>query len=57
VSGIPAAGWELQMQTVVEGYRGLSLLMKLNFDRIFSVGTIAVGLMAGAFLGSMLIQL
>ncbi len=45
------------MQTVMEGYQGLSLLMKLNFDRIFSVGTIAVGLMGGAFLGSMLIQL
>ncbi len=45
------------MQTVMEGYQGLSLLMKLNFDRLFSIGTIAAGLMAGAFLGSMLIQL
>lgn len=45
------------MQTVMDGYRGLSLLVKLNFDRIFSIGTILVGLMAGAFLGSALVQL
>jgi hypothetical protein len=44
------------MQSVMEGYRGLSLLVTLNFDRIFSVGTIVVGLLAGAFLGSVLIH-
>jgi hypothetical protein len=44
------------MQSVMEGYRGLSLLMTLNFDRIFSVGTMVVGLLAGAFLGSVLIN-
>jgi hypothetical protein len=44
------------MQTVMEGYRGLSLLVDLNWDRIFSLGTILVGLLAGAFLGSSFIQ-
>ncbi|MFN3824666.1 MAG: hypothetical protein ACK4GW_13015 [Pseudorhodobacter sp.] len=42
------------MQTVMQGYRGLSLLVDLNWDRIFSFGTIVVGLLAGAFLGSAL---
>lgn len=42
------------MQTVMRGYRGLSLLVDLNWDRIFSLGTILVGLLAGAFLGSAL---
>jgi hypothetical protein len=46
------------MQTVVaDGLRSVSLVVKLNFDRIFSVGTIIVGLLAGAFLGSVLIHL
>jgi len=40
------------MQTVVNGYRGLSVLVDLNWDRLFSLGTIVVGLLAGAFLGS-----
>jgi hypothetical protein len=44
------------MQSVMEGYRGLSLLMTLNYDRIFSVGTMVAGLLAGAFLGSVLIN-
>jgi len=42
------------MQTVMQGYRGLSFLVLLNWDRIFSLGTIIVGLLAGAFLGSAL---
>ena len=40
------------MQLVRNGYRGLSLLVWLNWDRIFTLGTIVVGLLAGAFLGS-----
>ncbi len=40
------------MQTVMAGYKGLSLLVWLNSDRLFTVGTIVVGLLAGAFLGS-----
>ncbi len=39
------------MQHVMNGYRGLSLLVSLNADRIFSIGTVIVGLLAGAFLG------
>ena len=44
------------MQTVIEGYRGLSLLVGLNWDRIFTVGTVIVGLLAGAFLGTAIMQ-
>ena len=40
------------MQTVVNGYRGLSLIVGLNWDRLFFLGTIVVGLLAGAFLGT-----
>jgi hypothetical protein len=42
------------MQAIQSGYRGLSLLVKLNWDMLFSLGTIVVGLLAGAFLGSAL---
>jgi hypothetical protein len=42
------------MQTVIQGYRGLSLLLWLNWDLLFVLGTIALGLLAGAFLGSTL---
>lgn len=44
------------MQTVIKGYRGLSFLVGLNWDWLFSFGTIVVGLLAGAFLGTTLIQ-
>ncbi|MGL5011892.1 MAG: hypothetical protein ACRC6I_18630 [Paracoccaceae bacterium] len=43
------------MQAVMDGYRGLSLVMGLNLDRIFFFGTLIVGLLAGAFLGNVLI--
>ncbi len=43
------------MQLVMNGYKGLSLLVWLNWDRVFTVGTVVVGLLAGAFLGSTLI--
>lgn len=43
------------MQTVMNGYRGLSLLVGLNWDWLFSLGTIVVGLLAGAFLGTALV--
>ena len=45
------------MQTIHAGYRGLWLLFDLNWDRVFTVGTIIVGLLAGAFLGSVLAAL
>lgn len=44
------------MQTMIQGYRGFSLLVGLNWDRLFSVGTIIVGLLAGAFLGNVIIN-
>ena len=42
------------MQLVMEGYRGLSFLVWLNADRIFTFGTVIAGLLAGAFLGTCL---
>lgn len=44
------------MQTVVNGYQGFSVLLGLNWDRLFSAGTIVVGLLAGAFLGSVILH-
>jgi hypothetical protein len=44
------------MQLVLKGYRGLSFLVWLNADRIFTLGTILVGLLAGAFLGTAIVQ-
>jgi hypothetical protein len=46
--------WGVAMQTFVQGYKGLSLIVGLNWDRLFFLGTIVVGLLAGAFLGSAL---
>ncbi|MEM9576775.1 MAG: hypothetical protein AAF999_07150 [Pseudomonadota bacterium] len=42
------------MQTVHKGYRGLSLLMDLNWDRALYIGTITLALGAGAVLAGML---
>jgi hypothetical protein len=39
------------MQVVMDGYKSLSLLVWLNWDLVFSLGTVVVGLLAGAFLG------
>lgn len=41
------------MQQIQKSYRGLSLLMDLNWDRVLYVATITVALGAGAFLGSL----
>lgn len=41
------------MQQIVTGYRGLSLLVNVNQDRILYLATIAVALAAGAFIGSL----
>lgn len=43
------------MEMVMDGYRGLSLLMELNWDRVFILGTILAGLLAGAFLGQAMV--
>ncbi|OUS21913.1 hypothetical protein A9Q95_02330 [Rhodobacterales bacterium 59_46_T64] len=42
----------VEMQTITQGYRGLSLLFSINWDRILYIATIVVALMAGAFVGS-----
>jgi len=41
------------MQTLQQSYRGFSLLMQLNWDRILYLLTIAIALMVGAYLGSL----
>ena len=40
------------MQLIFSGYRGMSLLFDLNWDRIMYVFAIAAGLLAGGFAGS-----
>lgn len=40
------------MQDIAGGYRGLSVIMVVNSDRIFTVGTMIAGLLAGAFIGT-----
>ncbi len=42
------------MQAVQKGYRGLSLLMDLNWDRALYVATITLALGAGAVVAGML---
>jgi len=41
------------MQTLQHSYRGLSLVMELNWDRILYVATISIALMAGAYIGTL----
>jgi len=43
------------MENIQSGYRGLSLLFNLNWDRFMYLTTILIALMAGAFLGSYLL--
>ncbi|WP_199489542.1 hypothetical protein [Pseudotabrizicola alkalilacus] len=45
------------MQLVMQGYRGLSFLVWLNADRIFTLGTVVAGLLAGAYLGTAIVGL
>ena len=40
------------MSSITKGYRGLSVIMVVNADRIFTLATMAAGLLAGAFLGA-----
>ena len=40
------------MQHIMSGYRGLSLLFNLNWDRMMYLVTILVALLMGAFVGS-----
>ena len=41
------------MATLQAGYRGVSLLVDLNWDRLLYVATIAVALLLGAYVGSL----
>ena len=41
------------MQTINSGYRSLSLLVNLNWDRLLYVCTIIFALFFGAFIGSL----
>lgn len=43
------------MQLVQRTLPGISLLVNLNLDRLFSIGTVILGLLAGAFLGSAIV--
>lgn len=41
------------MQTLAQGYRGLGVIMRLNWDRIIYTGTLIFALYAGAYVGLM----
>ncbi len=41
------------MQTIANGYRGLSLLAQLNWDRLLYGAMICGALWAGAYLGTL----
>jgi len=41
--------WEALMQSVTKGYRGLQVLIGLNWDRLFSLAIIFAALFAGAY--------
>jgi len=41
------------MQQIALGYRGIGLLVDVNWDRMLYLATIAVALLAGAFVGSL----
>lgn len=43
------------MQAIAKGYRGFSLIMVVNSDRIVTLVTMAAGIAAGAALGTTLI--
>lgn len=45
------------MQMVMQGYRGLSILVWLNADRLFMLGVVVAALLAGTYLGTLLVQL
>ncbi|MEQ8896720.1 MAG: hypothetical protein RID23_06480 [Roseovarius sp.] len=40
------------MQQLVSGYRGITLLVNVNWDRMLYLATITIALLAGAFFGS-----
>jgi len=42
------------MEMIHDGYRGLSVMVNLNWDRLVYLATIFAALMAGGYLGSLL---
>lgn len=44
------------MTTLVDGYRGLSLLMAINSDRMIYLATVALALVAGGYLGTFALE-
>jgi len=42
------------MQTIAAGYRSMSLLLRINWDRLLYVCTIAFALFFGAWVGTIL---
>lgn len=44
------------MQHVQNSLPGITLMWNLNLDRVFSIGTVIAGLLAGAFLGSVIVS-
>ena len=42
------------MNAVVTGYRSMSIVLSLNWDRVIYLATLALALMAGAYVGSLL---
>jgi len=50
---IEATGAQRIMQRIKYGYRGFSLLVGLNADRLIFLSAIGAALTAGAFLGSL----
>lgn len=42
------------MQTIAAGYRGLAVLMDLNWDRVLYIATLVFALSFGAWVGSLL---
>ena len=42
------------MQTIAAGYRSVSLLVTINWDRLLYISTIVFALFLGAWLGSLL---
>lgn len=43
------------MQTIQNSYRGLALLVDVNWDRLLYLTMIAAALLAGAFFGSLVL--
>lgn len=44
------------MQTLQDGYRGMTLLLSINWDRLLSVIAIVASLLFSAYVGSMMLE-